>query len=272
MANQIVQEGEDSPADVFLTENSPAMSIVDNAGLFAELRRGRHASIPASTSRERRLDRVRRPLHRLDLQHRHGDRGRPAGLDPRPRGAGVEGPRSPSRRPARTSRRSSAPCSSSRARRPRAEWLDGLEGQRHRLRRQQRRAAVGQLRRGRRRRRLPLLLVPRPGQETGDNSDSSTLHFFGNQDPGAFLSVSGAGVLEPATHQDDAEQFVDVAHQHRGQQAMADSYALEYPLNPDVTLDPAVKPFDELEPPPSTCRAQRPARSIEMMTATAGFL
>ena len=27
MANQIVEEGEDSPADVFLTENSPAMSI-----------------------------------------------------------------------------------------------------------------------------------------------------------------------------------------------------------------------------------------------------
>ena len=37
MANQIVEEGEDSPADVFLTENSPAMTIVDNAGLFAEL-------------------------------------------------------------------------------------------------------------------------------------------------------------------------------------------------------------------------------------------
>ena len=36
---------------------------------------------------------------------------------------------------------------------------------------------------------------------------------------------------------------------------MADSYALEYPLNPEATLDPAVKPFDELEPPeidPST--------------------
>ena len=36
-ANQIVEEGEDSPADVFLTENSPAMTIVDNAGLFTEL-------------------------------------------------------------------------------------------------------------------------------------------------------------------------------------------------------------------------------------------
>src|SRR3954463_4181484 len=36
-ANQIVQEGAASPADVFVTENSPAMSLVDNAGLFAPI-------------------------------------------------------------------------------------------------------------------------------------------------------------------------------------------------------------------------------------------
>ncbi len=35
LANQIVQEGDASPADVFLTENSPAMTLVDAAGLFA---------------------------------------------------------------------------------------------------------------------------------------------------------------------------------------------------------------------------------------------
>ena len=32
--------------------------------------------------------------------------------------------------------------------------------------------------------------------EAGENSDDSELYFFGNQDPGAFLSISGAGVLE----------------------------------------------------------------------------
>ncbi|MFC0224385.1 extracellular solute-binding protein, partial [Nocardioides zeicaulis] len=46
MANQIVEEGKDSPADVFLTENSPAMSIVDNAGLFSELPESATATIP----------------------------------------------------------------------------------------------------------------------------------------------------------------------------------------------------------------------------------
>ena len=36
-ANQIVQEGAGSPADVFVTENSPAMALVDSADLFSPL-------------------------------------------------------------------------------------------------------------------------------------------------------------------------------------------------------------------------------------------
>ena len=38
-ANQIVAEGKKSPADVFLTENSPAMALVDAAELFAPVDR-----------------------------------------------------------------------------------------------------------------------------------------------------------------------------------------------------------------------------------------
>src|SRR3954468_2569690 len=37
VGNQLIQEGANSPADVFLTENSPAMVLVDNAGLFEPL-------------------------------------------------------------------------------------------------------------------------------------------------------------------------------------------------------------------------------------------
>src|SRR3954453_18074640 len=35
LANQIVQEADASPADVFVTENSPAMTLVDSKKLFA---------------------------------------------------------------------------------------------------------------------------------------------------------------------------------------------------------------------------------------------
>ena len=37
LGNQLVAEGDSSPADVFLTENSPAMAAVEKAGLFADL-------------------------------------------------------------------------------------------------------------------------------------------------------------------------------------------------------------------------------------------
>ena len=59
--NQIVQEGAASPADVFLTENSPAMALVDNAGLFAPLDADTLAQVPADLpARRRTLDRHRR--------------------------------------------------------------------------------------------------------------------------------------------------------------------------------------------------------------------
>ena len=37
IANQIIQEGAASPADIFLTENSPAMAMVDSQKLLAPL-------------------------------------------------------------------------------------------------------------------------------------------------------------------------------------------------------------------------------------------
>ncbi len=47
MSNQIVQEGAASPADVFLTENSPAMTQVENAGLFADVDKATLDQVPA---------------------------------------------------------------------------------------------------------------------------------------------------------------------------------------------------------------------------------
>jgi iron(III) transport system substrate-binding protein len=47
LGNQIVQEGSASPADVFLTENSPAMSLVENAGLLAPVDAATLANVPA---------------------------------------------------------------------------------------------------------------------------------------------------------------------------------------------------------------------------------
>ena len=100
--------------------------------------------------------------------------------------------------------------------------------------------------------------------ESGEMSDSSALHFFGNQDPGAFLSVSGAGVLASSDKQDDAQEFVNFLASEEGQQAIADSYAMEYPLNPKVTLGPPVKPLRRARPAEDRRRqAQQRGRRLD---------
>jgi iron(III) transport system substrate-binding protein len=46
LGNQLVAEGSASPADVFLTENSPAMALVEKAGLFAPVDEATLGQVP----------------------------------------------------------------------------------------------------------------------------------------------------------------------------------------------------------------------------------
>ena len=74
LANQIVQEGVNSPADVFLTENSPAMVMVEQAGLFAPVdARDARRDPREFPARERHVDRHRRTHDALRLQQGHAD-------------------------------------------------------------------------------------------------------------------------------------------------------------------------------------------------------
>jgi iron(III) transport system substrate-binding protein len=102
--------------------------------------------------------------------------------------------------------------------------------------------------------------------ESGENSEDSELYFWGDQDPGAFVSISGAGVLENAEHPDEAQQFVAYLTSEEGQQALADSYALEYPLRPGVDLAPPVKPFSELQPPTVAISDLDAATVVELLS------
>jgi iron(III) transport system substrate-binding protein len=85
--------------------------------------------------------------------------------------------------------------------------------------------------------------------EAGDNSSNTELHFFGHEDPGAFTSVSGAGVLASSKHAAEAQQLVKFLTGKAGQQVLADSTALEYTLGSDVPANSALKPLAELEAP-----------------------
>ena len=71
MGHQIVAEGDASPADVFITENSPAMTLVERAGLLAEVGGStRQQLAPASDPVVPDLGPDRGALDRPRLQHR----------------------------------------------------------------------------------------------------------------------------------------------------------------------------------------------------------
>jgi iron(III) transport system substrate-binding protein len=107
--------------------------------------------------------------------------------------------------------------------------------------------------------------------EAGDNSSNTKLHFFRNQDPGAFASVSGAGVLASSKHQEEAQQLVEFLTAKEGQQVLSDSTALEYTVASDVPANAALEPLDTLQAPtldPSKLNSQ----TVLTMMQDAGIL
>lgn len=270
MANQIVEEGADSPADVFLTENSPAMSIVDNAGLFAPVPQAALDNIPAeyvpssgtwtgflarstvvmyNTDNVTAADMPRSILDFADPEWKGRVGFSPTGADFQAIVSAVlelEGEDA-----TRT-------------------WLEGLAANGVVLQNNlvvMQAADAGEIDAG----IAYHYYWYRDREEGGSDSDNSELYFFGDQDPGAFLSVSGAGILKSSEHADAADEFVEWLTSTTAQQAMAESYALEYPLNPDAQLNRDVKPFDELEPPKVDVSSLNGPKVTELMTE-AGLL
>ena len=270
MANQIVEEGQDSPADVFLTENSPAMSIVDNAGLFAELPEAATATIPEQFVPADRawtgfLARSTVAMYNTDSMT---EADMPASIldfaEPEWKGRVSFSPTGADFQAIVSAVLELEGVAATQ------EWLAGLKENGVIVQNNlvvMRSVNSGEVDAG----IAYHYYWYRDRQENGTDSDSSALHFFGDQDPGAFLSISGAGILASSEHADAAEEFVTWLTGTEAQQAMAESYALEYPLNPEASLNTDVKPFDELEPPQVDVSSLNGPQVTELMTQ-AGLL
>ncbi|MEQ6901486.1 iron ABC transporter substrate-binding protein [Nocardioides sp. YIM 152588] len=270
MAAQLIQEGDASPADVFLTENSPAMAAVERAGLLAPLDAAATDPIPAQYRPESGLwtgfvSRSTVLVYNPDLV---AEDELPASLmelaEPEWAGKVSFSPTGADFQAIVAAVLDLEGEDAARA------WLEGLK-------------ANGTVYDG----NNVVLEAVNSGEiatgieyhyywyrdqaESGENSDDSTLHFFGNQDPGAFISVSGAAVLDSAENADGAQEFVAYLTSEEGQQALADSYALEYPLNPAVSLAPPVKPFADLEPPAVAISDLDGDKVVELLS-DAGFV
>ncbi|HEX6688508.1 MAG TPA: extracellular solute-binding protein [Solirubrobacterales bacterium] len=85
--------------------------------------------------------------------------------------------------------------------------------------------------------------------EEGKDKVPSKLHYFGHEDPGALVNISGAGALASSGDPELAQEFLAYLVSEEGQTAIAESGDWEYPLNSAVPPPPGLKSFDSLEPP-----------------------
>ena len=254
LANQIVAEGAASPADVFLTENSPAMSLVEDAGLLARVdpeivdlvpaqyrpSTGAWTGIAARSTvlvyNPSLIDEAELPVSLMDLQNpKWKDRwgGAPSGADFQ---AIV-----------------SAMLATQGEKATRA-WLDGMRE--NAIIYNNNIATMKAVNAG----EVPVGVIYhyywyRDQDGTAENSGNTELHYFGNGDPGAFVSISGGGVLMSSTRVDEAQVFLAWLVGTNGQTILGEGYSFEYPVSSGIPARSPLPPLDSLDAPtvdPST--------------------
>jgi iron(III) transport system substrate-binding protein len=95
--------------------------------------------------------------------------------------------------------------------------------------------------------------------EVGASNMHSRLAYFAPGDPGYVIDVSGAAVLKSSKHQADAQKFVAFLVSRQAQEILAtpgngpgQSLSFEYPIASGVTTKAGETPFDQLRPYPIT--------------------
>jgi iron(III) transport system substrate-binding protein len=86
--------------------------------------------------------------------------------------------------------------------------------------------------------------------ELGASNVHSRIAYFAPHDPGYVVDVSGAGILKSSKNQPGAQKFLAFLVSKAGQQIIARSSSFEYPLDDGVQTTAPETPFDQLQPYP----------------------
>lgn len=270
IGNQILQEGANSPADVFLTENSPAMVLVDNAGLFEPLpedlleqvpsqfrpANGHWTGIAARSTvfayNTERLNESTLPKTMAELAEPQW-KGRWAAS---PSGADFQA--------------IVAAFLALNGEQATAHFLEGMKENVVPYRGN--RAAMAGANKG----EVDGALIYHyyffgDQANTRENSGNVKLHYFGNKDAGAFVSISGGGVLASSKHKAEALQFLNWVTGPGGQAILRDGNSFEYAVGEGAESNPALPPLAGLDAPEVDPSQLDNAKVTELMTA-AGLL
>jgi iron(III) transport system substrate-binding protein len=270
MSNQILQEGERSPADVFITENSPAMTQVEQAGLLAEVSETTSTNVPAGyrpssnkwtgvAARATLLvynpDKVSEdelPTSLMDLSNPEwsGRWGAAAG------GADFQ---------AIVSAMVDLEGEDATA-----EWLTAMKDGAKIYPKNS--AAMKAVNSG----QVDAAVIyhyyyTADQAETGENSNNIEPYYFKGEDPGAFVSISGAGVLDSSDNKPAAHAFLEYVTSKQGQEALSTGSDFEYPVSAEVPAREGLVPLKELEAPTVDPAGLNSEKVVELMTS-AGLL
>lgn len=87
-------------------------------------------------------------------------------------------------------------------------------------------------------------------QKGGADKLASKVYFFDHDDAGSLLLTSGAAILKSSKHQAEAQEFVKwLAAADGGQQIVADGDAAQFPVTPDVTSKADIPSLKDLHFP-----------------------
>ena len=251
LASQIVAEGSRSPADVFLTENSPALEYLQQKGLLAPVDPSTLAHVPSKYNSPQGdwvgvsarvsvliynpslIDRSALPTSVLQL------------AAPRYKGKLAFAPGETDFQPIVTSvlRAYGKPRT--------IQWLDGIKANLAGRTYADNETIADEVNRG----VVAFGVVNqyywyRMRAEIGASEVHSLITYFAPHDPGYVINVSGAGILRSSKHQAAAQRFLAFLVSRQGQEIIAKSTSFEYPIGSGVKTAQPETPFDKLQPNP----------------------
>ena len=229
------------------------MAAVEKAGLFADLDQATISQVPPQyrpstgkwtgvAARTTVFAYNKSKLHRgAAAEVDHGSAAAASG-----RAAGAPRPSRP------TSRPSSAAMLQLTGEPATAQWLAGMKANAQLFQDNIATLRAVNDRRGRRRSHLPLLLVPRSGQDQGDQRQHRAALLPQRGSGRVRQSISGGGILNSSKKKDQAQKFLTFVTSKAGQEVLEKGTSFEYPVGQRRARQPRAGPAR----PPAGARRQ----------------
>ncbi len=249
VANQLIEEGKDSPADVYFTENTPELVLLEEKGLLGDIAPDALASVPRKYSSP--AGKWLAVLARTNVLAYN-----PAVI----KESELPGSLLDFANPVWKDKVAIAPTDadflpivgavvSLKGRDAALAWLKGLKANAQIFDDDEAVAAAvegGRVATG----IINNYYWDRLAVQQGADKTRSKVYYFSNGDVGAVVNISGVAVLNSAPYPEAAQKFAAYLVSERAQQLLAKGKInFEYPLRPGVAPDPMLKPFDQLRPP-----------------------